>query len=99
MMQRAPTDQELAAIGLSRADYTEDDEEVVEIWPENIPVYHLWQVVGDQWRAGPGGVFSIDLVPVFHELDRQNLDKDEYDQRLDGIKTMAAVALEKYHEK
>lgn len=96
-MARAPTDQQLAAIGLSRADYSEDDEEVVEVWPENVPVYNLWHIVGDQWRSGPGGIFSLDLLPVFHELDRQGLEREEYDAMLTGIKTMAAVALEAIH--
>lgn len=81
-------------MGLRQEDYAEEDNEAIEIWPENIPAYELWWIVGDQWRMGSGGPISLDLLPVLHELDRSELDKDEYDHRLIGIKTIAEVAME-----
>lgn len=98
MFKRAPTAQELATVGMTPEDYTEDDEEVVEVWPENLPVYDLWQIVGDQWRSGPNGPFALDLIPVFHELDRMGLEKPEYDSLLSGVKVVAGVRLDEIHK-
>jgi hypothetical protein len=94
--KRAPSGQELATIGLRPEDYA-DEEAAVEVWPENLPAYDLWVEVGDQWRMGPGGPVAIDLIPVFHELDRMGLEKEAYDDMVLAIKTMARVALEEIH--
>lgn len=80
----------MAALGLTPDDY---DEEVFEIWPENLPIYRLWHRVGDQWRMGQGGPVALDLVPVFHELDRMGLEGEDYDDWVDGMKAVAAGAL------
>lgn len=79
---------------------TPDDyeEELLEIWPENIPVYELWGVVGDQWRMGARAPVALDLIPVFHELDRMGLDREAYDAMLDGVKAMASAALAEIHK-
>lgn len=98
MYKRAPTSEQLRLLGLSAADYAANDDEVVEVWPENLPVYDMWSVVGDQWRMGPSGPVALDMIPVFHEMDRAGLDKEEYDHLLVGIKTLASVALEEIHE-
>ena len=94
--KRAPSAQELAAIGLRPEDYA-DEEATVEVWPENLPAYDLWVEVGDQWLMGPGGPVAINLMPVFHELDRMGLDKEAYDDMVLSIKTMARVALDEIH--
>lgn len=94
--KRAPSAQELAAIGLRPEDYA-DDEAAVEVWPENLAAYDLWIEVGDQWLMGPGGPVAINLMPVFHELDRMGLDKEAYDDMVLAIKTMARVALDEIH--
>lgn len=91
MYKRAPSAQELASMGLCLEDY---EEEPVEVWPELIPVYNLWIIVGDQWRMGPCGPVSLDLAPVFHELDRMSLDKDAYEGLLMDVKVVAGVALD-----
>ena len=98
MYKRAPTVKELAALGLKPEDYAEEDNEVIEVWPENQPVYDLWGVIGDQWRMGPAGAVAIDLMPVFHELDRMSLDRESYNDLLTGIKTIASVALDEMHK-
>lgn len=95
MFKREPTAQEMAAIGLAPDDF---EEEVVKIWPENLPTLRLWKVVGDQWRMGFSGPVALDLVPVFHELDRMDLDKEAYDDLLAGIKAIAGVALNEMHK-
>ena len=91
MYQRAPSEQQLAALGLRPEDYEEED---VEVWPEHLAVFDLWRIVGDQWRMGPCGPVSLDLAPVFHELDRMGLDKDAYEGLLMDVKVVAGVALD-----
>ncbi|HVR54026.1 MAG TPA: DUF1799 domain-containing protein [Pseudorhodoferax sp.] len=80
-------------MGMSRADW-EDEQTPLEVWPENLPAYNLWQRVGDQWRMGFGGPVSIDLIPVFHELDRMGLEREDYDNLLADIQTMARAVID-----
>ncbi len=96
MYKPRPTAQELASVGLTPDDF---EEEVVEVWPENIPVCELWSVVGDQWRMGFNGPVALDLIPVFHELDRMGLEQEAYDSMLDGVKAMASEALSVIHDR
>lgn len=42
---------------------------------------------------GQGGPVALDLVPVFHELDRMGLEGEDYDDWVDGMKAVAAGAL------
>lgn len=90
MFRREPTAQELASVGLTADDF---EPEEVEIWPDNMPALDLWDRVGDQWRMGFNGPVALDLIPVFHELDRMELEREDYDSLLADIKVMAGVAL------
>lgn len=40
-----------------------------------------------------GGPFALDLMPMFHALDRMGLEPNEYDELLEDVQVMAAVAL------
>ena len=80
-------------MGLRMEDYADDEEEAFEIWPENVAAFELWNIVGDQWIVGAVGPVALNLMPVFHELDRAGLDKEAYDHLLCGVKTMAQEAL------
>ena len=90
MFRREPTAQELAAVGLSADDF---EPEITEIWPDNMPALDLWDRIRDQWRMSFNGPVAIDLIPVFHELDRMELERDDYDSLLADIKVMAGAAL------
>ena len=90
MYRPEPTAQELAAVGLTPDDF---EPEVVEVWPDNMPALDLWDKVGDQWRMGFNGPVALDLIPVFHEMDRMDLECEDYDSLLVDIKVMAAAAM------
>lgn len=92
--KKRPSAQELAAAGLRPEDYADDDKEAFEVWPENWATFEMWETVKDQWIMGSVGPVALNLMPVFHELDRAGLGEEEYDHLLTGIKTMAAVALD-----
>ncbi|MGB3069828.1 MAG: DUF1799 domain-containing protein [Ottowia sp.] len=88
--KRPPTAQQLAAIGMRPSDL---DDEVIEIWPENMPAFLLWSRIGDQWRMGFGGPESLDFGPLFHELDRMELSTQDYEDLFEDIREMAQAAL------
>lgn len=95
MFRREPTAQELASVGLTADDF---ESEEIEVWPDNLPVLGLWDKVGDQWRMGFSGPVALDLIPVFHELDRMELEREDYDSLLADIKVMAAAAMREMME-
>ncbi|GGH55625.1 hypothetical protein GCM10010975_13420 [Comamonas phosphati] len=48
---------------------------------------------GDQWRMGFNGPVALDLIPVFRELDRMELEREDYDSLLADVRIMAAAAM------
>lgn len=80
----------MAAAGVTAADYVS---ETVEIWPENEPVYFLFQALSRQWRIGMAGPTGLDHNVLLHRLDRMNLEPDEYDQLDADIRLMEEEAL------
>lgn len=54
----------------------------------------LFRRLSSQWRVGALGVVGLDYVVLFHEMDRMDLDRDEYDRLFEDIRTMEAAALE-----
>lgn len=89
--ERVPTAQELAAVGLSPDDF---EEKTMYLWPENIPVFNMWQTLCDQWIMGFNGPIAINLIPVMHELDRKGIPSEDYDEWVADIKAMASAVLE-----
>lgn len=82
-------------MGLTADDF---ESEEIEVWPDNLPALDLWDKVGDQWRMGFNGPVALDLIPVFHELDRMELERENYDSLLADIKVMAAAAMREMME-
>ena len=54
--------------------------------------------MGRQWRMGFSGPVALDLMPVFHELDRMGLSPPDYDALLDEVQEMALAALQQMHK-
>lgn len=50
--------------------------------------------VSSQWRVGAAGVVGLDYNVLFHEMDRMDLGREEYDRLLEDIRTMEGAALE-----
>lgn len=71
----------------------------MEVWPENLQAWRLWSLVGDQFRMGSGGPVALDLVPVFHELDRMDLQREDYDSLLQDMKAMAGAAIQEINSR
>lgn len=87
---QAPAAKELAALGLCQSDFAPPE---VELWPENWPAIQLFTQLSTQWRIGPSGPVGLDYNVVFHELDRRQLGRDDYDDMMGAIRTIEEVAL------
>lgn len=91
MYERLPDSDEPDAFGLKRSDYAH---EVIEVWPENWPVFELFCALRTQWRVGAMGPVGLDYNTLFHKLDRMRLEPSEYEVFEDDIRAMEHAALE-----
>lgn len=81
------------AKGIHQAHPAEDIE--VEVWEENIPVVHLFLKLRTQRRhAGMGAMVGFDYTPLFHLLDRQYPDRDDWEAAFDAFRIMEEAAIE-----
>lgn len=71
----------------------QSEQKPIVVWRENLPSLELWNTVGDQFRMGFNGPVALDLIPVFHELDRRGLENSVYDQLLGDMKAMGSAAI------
>lgn len=96
----------MAQIGMTPEDYASPDTATngvwyrpdeqrwaFDLWPENWPALHLFSELSTQWRAGASGVFGLDYNVFFHEIDRQELSRDEYDDLMSSIRTIESAAI------
>ena len=84
-----PSNEELAATGLTRADYVE----TAEVWPENWPVVCLFLQLDTQWNTGLNGPTGLNYQTLFALLDRQGLDETEWQQWFEDCRLMEKAAL------
>ena len=96
MFTPAPSEEQLAAAGLTAADFEGD---VVDVWPENQSAYFLFAQLQTQWRVGAAGAIGLDYNTLFHKMDRMELDREEYDALEDDIRAMEFAALEAMKKK
>lgn len=93
---RAPEQEELNAYGLTVDDFPPPE---VDVWPENWPPLQLFIRLSTQWRTGPGGPVGLDYNVLFHEMDRQSLEPDAYDDMQAQIRVIELAALDELHKK
>ena len=91
-----PKADELAALGLTPEDYTPPE---FELWADNWPAIQFYQRISTQWRTGPGGVVGLDYTVVFHELDREGLDREAYDEMMAAIRVIERTAAKELNER
>lgn len=66
----------------------------IEIWPEHVQAFNLFQGLGTQWRVGMGGPTGLDYFVAYHRMDRMGLTQEEYNQLDRDLQIMEAAALE-----
>jgi hypothetical protein len=91
MFTPAPSEHELAAAGLTAADY---DGDPVEVWPDSQPAYFLFIQLQTQWRVGAGGATGLDYNTLYHKMDRMRLEPDDYEDLEADIRVMEYAALD-----
>ena len=70
----------------------------VEIWPDNVRAFNVFQGLRTQWRVGMGGATGLDFLVVYRRMDRLGLTPEEYDRLDEDIQVMEATALTVMHE-
>lgn len=71
----------------------EDVATSVEIWPDNVRAFNLFQGLRSQWRVGMAGPVGIDFLVAYHRMDRMNLSPEEYDHLDNDLQIMEGEAL------
>lgn len=112
MYRGAPTSADLEQAGVSVDDevcaspnpdgwYYDKDEKgwLCLLWAENWPAMKFFTDHGTQWREGFSGKTGLDYNVLFHELDRLNLPRDEYDDLFTSIRDMERAALNEMRAK
>lgn len=85
-----PKPEELRAWGLTAEDCPPPG---CDLWEENWPAVRLFVQCETQWRMGMNGPVGLDYNVVFHELDRQGLVGEEYDELMASVRIMESEAL------
>jgi len=96
MYERAPDEKELAAFGMTLEDVAA---EPVDIWPEHVQAFELFNFMGTQWRTGMSGPTGLDYGVMHRKMDRMKLSEEEYDQLEADVMVMERTALACIHEK
>ncbi len=90
MYEPRATAEDMAKLGLTLADIEEDD---VEIWPDNWPVFRLFNALGTQWRTGPGGATGLDYSVVREVAILIGIKKRQIPELFPDLQVMEAEAL------
>lgn len=85
----------MAVLGLTEEDFEGD---AVEIWPENLPAYELFNALGTQWRTGMGGATGLDYNVVPAVLRLQAVPRADWPQLFADLRVMEAAALQVMRE-
>lgn len=96
MYERLPDEKELAAFGMTIEDVAA---EPLDIWPEHVQAFELFNFMGTQWRTGMSGPTGLDYGVMYRKMDRMKLSEQEYDQLEADVMLMERTALACIHEK
>jgi len=85
---RASAD-DMAMFGLTLDDIDED----VEVWPDNWPVFRLFNALGTQWRTGAGGATGLDYTSIRDVASYIGIKKRQIPELFPDLQVMEAEAL------
>ena len=80
---------ELSLFGLG----LDDIDDNVEIWPDNWPVFRLFNALGTQWRTGAGGATGLDYAVVREVASLIGIKKRQIPELFPDLQVMEAEAL------
>lgn len=90
MYWQAPTEAELAQLGLKAKHYQAPE---VVLWPECALPIEIFSKVSTQWRVGAGGPIGLDYNVVYRELDEEEVTGEERRDAMAAIRILEAAAL------
>lgn len=76
-------------LGLTMADIDED----VEVWPDNWPVFRLFNALSTQWRTGAGGATGLDYSVIREVASLIGINKRRILELFPDLQVMEAEAL------
>ncbi|MFY3534652.1 DUF1799 domain-containing protein [Achromobacter denitrificans] len=68
--------------------------EPIEIWPENLTAFKLFDSLASQWRVGMAGRTGLDYGAMFHKMDRMGLSPEQYEELEDQMRVLEYAALD-----
>ena len=71
----------------------------VDIWPDNLAAFEIFNFMGTQWRVGMGGPTGLDYNVMHRKMDRLSLSPDDYDALERDLQIMESAALACMHQK
>ena len=71
----------------------------VDIWPDNLAAFEIFNFMGTQWRVGMGGPTGLDYSVMYRKMDRLSLSPDDYDALERDLQIMESAALACMHQK
>jgi hypothetical protein len=95
LYRKAPDAAELAAHGLTLADYA--NEPVVTAWPDTLLSLRVFSAMGTQWRQGFSGETGLDYGVLPEVWRRLKVPPAERDQVFEDLQVLEAAALKEMH--
>lgn len=81
--------EDMAMFGLTLDDIDED----VEIWPDNWPVFRLFNALGTQWRTGACGATGLDYTSIRDVASFIGIKKKQIPEIFPDLQLMEVEAL------
>jgi len=83
----------MAQMGFTPEDY--EDDEVLEVWPENWRIFTIFTSLGGQWLRGGmnGQPYALNYPSLYPLLDRAFPDPEEWDEAFTDVRVMEIEAL------
>jgi len=97
MYAPGPSEAELKAIGITRADVQDDS--ITDIWPENYEAFSIFARCSTQWNVGPGGPVGLNYPTVALLCDTFGVKKKRKPEVFDAIQTLEREALNQMNTK
>lgn len=64
------------------------------MWPENWPIWLLWQEMSGQWRVGMNGAYAIDYGCLFARMERMRLSDQRWEEVFHDFRVVESAALD-----
>ncbi|WP_426201033.1 DUF1799 domain-containing protein [Pseudomonas sp. TWP3-1] len=90
MYERGPSDADLAALGMSRADIPGEE---CEVLPDNWRTFILFNALSTQWRSGMGGPTGLDYTSIRDVARYLSIKKKQIAEIFHDLQVMEAEAL------